>query len=729
MPKIISSIQTNKIMQAIRNGFVVTMPLLLAGALGLLFVNFPLPSYQNFMFEFFGPTWKTAGIWLFNSTVGILSLVLSFSVSYNLIELHNETHSLRQVNPILGSMVAFTTVLLLMQPFDSTRSDLWQWSGVSGLFVSLLTACLSTSMMLAFSRIRKLRLRLSAEEADQIIPQTFEILIPSLLTLTIFVIIKLAIAEAISLVEAALPLQDNHVPIDNPHQLFYTLLKFSFSEVNSELGGALLYSFLSQVTWFFGIHGPNLLAPITHDVYNTASSQNIAAAAAGLALPNIVTKEFFDHFVYPGGSGTTLGLIISILLFSRDAANRKVAQLSSLPGLFNINETIIFGLPIIINPAFLVPFIATPLLLTLTTYAAMYFGLVPPPSAEASWTTPTLIGGYIVTGSWSGSILQITNLGLSILIYTPFVFISDRIKQKRFENLLGDLTRTATSNTLGPRGKKCIDRGGGVGVLARSLVSDLEQALNNDGELYLVYQPQIHYKEGRVGGTEALLRWRHPVYGEIPAPVTIAIAEDSMIIQALGLKVLDSACRQQAAWREKGVKDVKMSINLSTNQLADPELFSNVEKTLGKYNLPANAIELEVTESIAVDSDSSNLITLKELGKLGVDLAIDDFGMGHTSLTYIKHFPVNTLKIDGSLSRDVLNDALSQEVIITIVEFCNAMNISTVVEFVESADQLGLLWRLGCNIFQGYFFSPPLSGEACLNFILNYKQDYMDASI
>ncbi len=729
MPKIISSIQTNKIMQAIRNGFVVTMPLLLAGALGLLFVNFPLPSYQNFMFEFFGPTWKTAGIWLFNSTVGILSLVLSFSVSYNLIELHNETYSLRQVNPILGSMVAFTTVLLLMQPFDSTRSDLWQWSGVSGLFVSLLTACLSTSMMLAFSRIRKLRLRLSAEEADQIIPQTFEILIPSLLTLTIFVIIKLAIAEAISLVEAALPLQDNHVPIDNPHQLFYTLLKFSFSEVNSELGGALLYSFLSQVTWFFGIHGPNLLAPITHDVYNAASSQNITAAAAGLALPNIVTKEFFDHFVYPGGSGTTLGLIISILLFSRDAANRKVAQLSSLPGLFNINETIIFGLPIIINPAFLVPFIATPLLLTLTTYAAMYFGLVPPPSAEASWTTPTLVSGYIVTGSWSGSILQITNLGLSILIYTPFVFISDRIKQKRFENLLGDLTRTATSNTLGPRGKKCIDRGGGVGVLARSLVSDLEQALNNDDELYLVYQPQIHYKEGRVGGTEALLRWRHPVYGEIPAPVTIAIAEDSMIIQALGLKVLDSACRQQAAWREKGVKDVKMSINLSTNQLADPELFNNVEKTLGKYNLPANAIELEVTESIAVDSDSSNLITLKELGKLGVDLAIDDFGMGHTSLTYIKHFPVNTLKIDSSLSRDVLNDALSQEVIITIVEFCNAMNISTVVEFVESADQLGLLWRLGCNIFQGYFFSPPLSDEACLNFILNYKQDYMDASI
>lgn len=450
-------------MQAIRNGFVVTMPLLLAGSLGLLFVNFPLPKYQNSMLEFFGPEWKTAGIWLFNSTVGVLSLILSFSVSYNLIELHNETHPLRQVNSILGSMVAFATVLLLMQPFDSTKNDIWQWSGVSGLFLSLLTACISTSIMLALSRIRRFRLRLSSEEADQIIPQAFEILIPSLLTLTIFVIIKLAIAETISIVEGALYTQGAHVSIDNPHQLFYNLLKLSFSKVDSELGGALLYSLLSQLAWFFGIHGPNLLAPITQDIYSAASSHNITAAAAGLPLPNIVTKEFFDHFVYAGGSGTTLGLIVSILMFSHDATNCKVAQLSCLPGLFNINETIIFGLPIIINPAFLIPFIITPLLLTLTTYAAMYFGLVPPTSAEASWTTPTLISGYIVTGSWSGAILQVINLGLSIIIYTPFVFISDNIKQKRFESLLGHLTRAATSNTLGPRGKKCIDRNGGVG--------------------------------------------------------------------------------------------------------------------------------------------------------------------------------------------------------------------------------------------------------------------------
>lgn len=721
-----SFFQTNKTLQAIRNAFVVTMPLFLAGALGLLFVNFPFPAYQEFMAEVVGPGWKTGGIWLFNATFGILSLIISFSISYNLTELHNETHTLRQVNPILASMVSFSIVLLFMQPFDPFRTAVWQWSGVSGLFVSIITASFATSILLALARIRRLRLNLSAEEADQIIPQTFELLLPALFTLLIFVGIKLLVAEAISFIEVALSARGEIVTIDNPHQLVYNLLKFSFAEVNNELSGAILYSLLSQIAWFFGIHGPNLLDPITHDVYQVASSTNIAAAAEGAALPHIVTKEFLDHFVYPGGSGASLGLIISILILSRDTANRKVGQLSLLPGLFNINETVMFGLPIIINPTFLIPFLLTPLVLTLVTYSAMYFGLVPLPSAEATWTTPTLVSGYVVTGSWSGVMLQVINLGLSVLIYTPFVFMSDRIKQRRFKDLLGDLLHVAVSNTLGPRGKNCIDRGGGVGVLARGLAVDLEQAIKEGNQLYLVFQPQINYKEGRVSGVEALLRWRHPVYGEIPAPVTVAIAEDSNLIEEVGLKVLDHACRERAYWREKEVDDVKMSVNLSVNQLADPDLVEKVEATLKKYELPASMIELEVTESIAVDSDSSNLVTLKKLDKLGVELAIDDFGMGHTSLTYIKHFPVNTLKIDSSLSKDVLNDVMSQEVIITIIDFCRALNISTVVEFVESAEQMDLLWRLGCSVFQGYFFSPPLSGDACLNYIRNYKQEYME---
>lgn len=718
-----SFFSNNQTLQAIRNGFVVTMPLFLAGALGLLFVNFPVPAYQDFMASSFGPGWQTLGFWIYNATFGILSLIIAFSVSYNLCEQYNDKYPLRQINPIICSMVSFSIVLLLMQPLNPLETTVHQWSGVSGLFVSIITTTLATSVMLMLSRIRSLRLRISAETANQIIPQTFEALIPALITLVLFLMIKLLINEAVSYIEASLSSHGDLVGIQNPHELVYHLLKISFAEVKNELGGALLYTILSQIAWFFGIHGPNLLDPITHDIYTAASAQNFAAAHAGKPLPNIVTKEFFDHFVYSGGSGATLGLIFSILFLSRDAGNRRVGQLSLLPGIFNINETVIFGLPIIINPVFVIPFLATPVVLTMISYAAIYFGLVPATCAEASWTTPTLISGYIVTGSWTGVALQAVNLALSILIYTPFVMLSDRGKQKRFKDLLGDLLHVATSNTIGPRGKKCIDRGGGIGVLARGLANDLEQAIKKNSGLYLLFQPQVYYQYGLVSGVEALLRWNHPIYGEIPAPITIAVAEDSMLIEPLGLLVFDYACSQRSKWRDSGITDIKISVNVSVNQLSDPLLLDKIIEILQKYDLPADMMELEVTESIALDPDASYLTTLQKMDNVGLKLAIDDFGMGHASLTYIKHFPVSTLKLDASLSKDVLNDVMSQEVIITITEFCNAMNITTVVEFVESEEQLNLLRRLGCKIFQGYFFSPPISGDACLSFIRNYRQE------
>ena len=717
---------SNQTLQAIRNAFVVTMPLFLAGALGLLFVNFPLPAYQEMMLAHVGPAWKTAGIWMFNATFGITSLIISFSISYNLAEQFNDKHPLRQVNPVIIALISFSIMVLLMQPLDPLQTAIHQWSGVSGLFVSIISTTLATCTLLQLTNFRSLRIRISAEEADQIIPQTFEVLLPSLLTLTLFVLIKLLISDAVSYLEINMSASGEFVSITNPHQLVYHLLKLSFSEVKSELGGAILFTTLSQIAWFFGIHGPNLLDPITHDIYTNSSAQNIAAAATGLPLPNIITKEFFDHFAQTGGSGATLGLLLSILFISRDGGNRRVGQISLLPGIFNINETIIFGLPIIINPIFLIPFLTTPIVLTLTTYFAMSFGLVPAPSTSVSWTTPTLISGYVTTGSVAGVILQLFNLILSVAIYTPFVIMSDRDKYQRFRNLLGDLLKVTTNNTLGPRGKKCIDRAGGVGVLARGLANDLERALKRNDELYLVYQPQVHHDQGKVCGAEALLRWHHPIYGEIPPPITIAIAEDSMLIIPLGLKVFDFACLQRSIWRNQGIADLKISVNISVRQLSDPALLDKIIAILNKHNLPSQMMELEVTESIALDTEAAYLNTLKEIDKMGLALAIDDFGMGHTSLTYIKHFPVKTLKLDASLSKDVLKDLMTQEVILTIIEFCNAMNINTVVEFVETKEQLDKLCSLGCKVFQGYFFSPPLSGDSCYNFIRNYTHTNED---
>lgn len=250
-------------------------------------------------------------------------------------------------------------------------------------------------------------------------------LLPSLITLSFFILIKLLINNAVSHLEIATSASGEIVSINNPHQFICLPLKLSFSEVTSELSELFFYH--ASASLVFGIHGPNLLDPITHDIYTNASAHNITAAAAGLPLPNIVTKEFFDHSCPNRRLWATLGLLFAILFISRDGGTR-VGQISLPPGLFNINETIIFGLPIIINPIFLIPFLQTPIILVLISYFAMYFGLVPAPSASVSWTTPTLISGCRRNGFLVGFVLQLFNLILSIAIYTPFVIMSNHAK-------------------------------------------------------------------------------------------------------------------------------------------------------------------------------------------------------------------------------------------------------------------------------------------------------------
>ncbi|MGM0549422.1 MAG: PTS transporter subunit EIIC, partial [Bacillota bacterium] len=155
----------------------------------------------------------------------------------------------------------------------------------------------------------------------------------------------------------------------------------------------------------------------------------IQAAANNLPVPNIFTKPFFDSFVYLGGSGTTLSLLIAIYLFSDSKRKRDLMKLSSTQALFNINEPVLYGLPIVMSPIYLIPFILTPLILTLSSYFAILSGLVPKTIALVPWGTPPIISGFLITGSFAGSFLQIFNILIGILIYFPFLSLAERVNK------------------------------------------------------------------------------------------------------------------------------------------------------------------------------------------------------------------------------------------------------------------------------------------------------------
>ena len=691
-------------MTGIRNGLVCTMPLVVAGSLALLINNFPVQLYQDAMLNLFGEAWKSFGGKLWAATFGALSFTVAFSISSNLAEQYNIDNPAREVSPVVSGLITISCLALMIIAPNAADDFPSLWTGVGGLFPAIVIAIFATWIFLRLSKINRLRLSIQAEGSDPATSRVFEVLIPALITIGLFCVIALLFAR-----------------VGGLHQLIYDSIRSAFEKPTNEFLGGCMYNLVIHLTWFFGIHGPNLLDPVTHAIYGAAADANAAAMAAGEPLPHIITKVFFDSFVFLGGSGATLGLVIAILLRGVDRSARRIAILGLFLSLFNINEMILFGLPIILNPVYLIPFILAPLVLTLTSYLAISWGLVTGAIHAVDWTTPIFISGYESADSIGPAILQLFNLVLCAAIYLPFVTISDKMKAMRFKSSLAKLMEAAESNILGPHGLRVIYRSDEVGMLARSLVNDLNQALNKNDEIFLVYQPQVNTTLNRVIGVEALMRWNHPAYGLIPPPITVAIAEDGELIDRLGLRILHNACAQQRQWLDMGVEGVTMSVNVSAIQLKDDRFPMRVARVLERYNLPPESIELEVTESTALDQNSASNAVLGQIHDSGVHLAIDDFGMGHGSLLYFKQFPVSTLKIDKVLSIDVLKSKTAEDIIISIMDFCEGRGVQVVVEFVDNPEQLAALQRLRCQIFQGYLFSPPKSPEACLQYIRNYK--------
>jgi len=213
------------------------------------------------------------------------------------------------------------------------------------------------------------------------------------------------------------------------------------------------------------------------------------------------------------------------------------------------------------------------------------------------------------------------------------------------------------------------------------------------------------------------LRWRHPAHGLIPPPVTVALAEDAGLIDRLGLWVLREACAQRSAWSVQAGERVVMSVNLSPRQFQDAQLAQKVESVLADNGLDPGVLELEITESVALLPDARTLATLRRLRESGVRVAIDDFGMGHASLRYLREFPVDVLKLDRSLTMDSPN-GVNGHIIASIVNLSARMGYTLVVEGVETPEQYQRFRAMGCTVFQGFYFSRPLPGEKCLEFIL-----------
>jgi EAL domain-containing protein (putative c-di-GMP-specific phosphodiesterase class I) len=244
------------------------------------------------------------------------------------------------------------------------------------------------------------------------------------------------------------------------------------------------------------------------------------------------------------------------------------------------------------------------------------------------------------------------------------------------------------------------------------LEAELRQALEQ-GEFVLYYQPEVSLHDGKMVGSEALLRWQHPQRGLLKPAAFMPLAEETDLIVPIGRWVLEEACGQAKRWEEERplASPMKMEINVSSKQLRRQGLVRTVEEALARADLEAHTLALDMTETVLIRVSEDNTQALDALKEMGVRLGLDDFGTGYSSLSYLKRFPVDRVKVDKSFVKGLGENATDTALVRMIIDLCHTLGVEVLAEEIETSDQATLLRDMGCDLGQGYYFARPLRAE------------------
>lgn len=254
-----------------------------------------------------------------------------------------------------------------------------------------------------------------------------------------------------------------------------------------------------------------------------------------------------------------------------------------------------------------------------------------------------------------------------------------------------------------------------------ALESDLRRAVERE-EFFLHYQPQVDAQSGEILAVEALIRWQHPTLGLIPPLDFIRVAETNGLIVPIGEWTLKKACAEVRSWKEEGLPPIRLSVNLSARQFEQTNLLRMIDRAVADTGFEPELLEFEITESAVMKDPEQAIDTMRRLKAKGIQVAIDDFGSGYSSLSYLKRFPIDRLKIDQSFVREATTNSTDAAIITAIVTLARNLGLKVIAEGVETPEQLTILRQLGCNEIQGYLFSRPLPTDELKDLILSETQ-------
>jgi EAL domain-containing protein (putative c-di-GMP-specific phosphodiesterase class I) len=240
------------------------------------------------------------------------------------------------------------------------------------------------------------------------------------------------------------------------------------------------------------------------------------------------------------------------------------------------------------------------------------------------------------------------------------------------------------------------------------LESELHEALRSE-QFELQYQPKVDTLTGRINSAEALIRWRHPQRGLLPPGAFIGIADECGLLDDIGEWVLFEACRQAKAWQRAGLPHLRVAVNLASSQFRLANLVDQIRRALEAVDLDPQLLEVELTESAVMSDAEESIVILEAISSMGVLVSVDDFGTGYSSMSYLRRFPIDKLKIDRCFVEEMTRRPEDASIVGAIISLAHSLQMKVIAEGVETSEQLALLAQLGCDQYQGFFFSPALS--------------------
>ena len=415
---VMSKIAANKYLNCIKDGFVSSTPFIIVGSFVLLLFNLPLNDPNNFLYfkpyEDFVNAFAADYIQIFNVSMGIMSVFVAFGIGYSLAGYYGQD----QITNGLLSMYAFLLLSAkslavtvvgaaaeLLHVAENVNVGVLdaRYLDAKGLFVAIIAALVSVEIS-RFLAAKKIMIKLP-ESVPPAISKSFEILVPVAVISFLFQTVNMLIQNGMKIM----------VP-DLIMKILQPLLNMSDGLVS-----VIIILLLVHILWFCGIHGANVVNVVLQPIILTNLALNQAALAAGEQIPKILAGEFMNCFVYFGGSGATLGLCIAMIM-TKNAHMKYIGKLSIVPGFFNINEPIMFGAPIVMNPIFVIPFILTPVINATISYMFMKLNIIGKIVALVPWTTPSILGSFISTNlNFVAPLLVIGLIIIDYFIYKPFL--------------------------------------------------------------------------------------------------------------------------------------------------------------------------------------------------------------------------------------------------------------------------------------------------------------------